>query len=56
VSDLDDISMAEWLTLEKGVASIPVSVFYPQRPDIKYLRFCFAKRDEVLREAAQRLR
>ena len=56
VSNLDDVTMAEWLTLEKGVASIPVSVFYPERPDIKYLRFCFAKRDEVLREAAQRLR
>ncbi|MCC5917464.1 MAG: aminotransferase class I/II-fold pyridoxal phosphate-dependent enzyme [Cryomorphaceae bacterium] len=55
VSELDDISMAEWLTREKGVATIPISVFYPTRLEIKYLRFCFAKQNNVLEEAGKRL-
>ncbi|MCL7462473.1 pyridoxal phosphate-dependent aminotransferase [Pseudomonas sp. NW5] len=55
--DLDDVAMAEWLTREQGVAVIPVSVFYQQPPaELRLVRFCFAKRDETLRAAAQRLR
>ena len=54
--DLDDVAMAEWLTREHGVAVIPVSVFYQNPPaDLRLVRFCFAKRDETLREAAARL-
>lgn len=54
--DLDDVAMAEWLTREHGVASIPVSVFYRQAPrDLRLVRFCFAKREETLRQAAERL-
>jgi methionine aminotransferase len=54
--DLDDLAMAEWLTREHGVAAIPVSVFYQQPPrDLRLLRLCFAKREETLRQAAEKL-
>jgi methionine aminotransferase len=54
--DLDDVAMAEWLTREHGVAAIPVSVFYQQAPaDIRLVRFCFAKKEETLRQAADKL-
>jgi methionine aminotransferase len=54
--DLDDVQMAEWLTREHGVAAIPVSVFYQSAPsELRLVRFCFAKREETLREAARRL-
>lgn len=54
-SDLPDRQFAEWLTREVGVAVIPVSVFSASGQDDKVVRFCFAKRDETLREAADRL-
>ncbi|MBD9499541.1 pyridoxal phosphate-dependent aminotransferase [Pseudomonas sp. BGr12] len=54
--DLDDVAMSEWLTTEHGVAAIPVSVFYQQPPaDMRLVRFCFAKKEETLRQAAERL-
>ncbi|ASK34460.1 pyridoxal phosphate-dependent aminotransferase [Alloalcanivorax mobilis] len=54
--DLDDVAMAEWLAREKGVAAIPVSVFYQRPPATsRLLRFCFAKQEDLLGEAAQRL-
>lgn len=55
--DLDDVAMAQWLTREHGVAAIPVSVFC-QTPDPaqRLVRFCFAKREETLRQAAEKLR
>jgi methionine aminotransferase len=54
--DLDDVAMAEWLTREHGVAAIPVSVFYQRPPaDLRLVRFCFAKREETLRQAAEKL-
>ncbi|MGE6791475.1 pyridoxal phosphate-dependent aminotransferase [Pseudomonas guineae] len=54
--DLDDLAMAEWLTRAHGVAAIPVSVFYQQPPkELRLVRFCFAKREETLRQAAEKL-
>ncbi|WPC06046.1 pyridoxal phosphate-dependent aminotransferase [Pseudomonas benzenivorans] len=54
--DLDDVAMAEWLTREHGVATIPVSVFYQEPPkDLRLVRFCFAKREDTLRQAAEKL-
>ncbi|PIA66034.1 pyridoxal phosphate-dependent aminotransferase [Pseudomonas sediminis] len=54
--DLDDVAMAEWLTREHGVAAIPVSVFYQSAPKgMRLVRFCFAKREETLRQAAEKL-
>nr|WP_312232268.1 pyridoxal phosphate-dependent aminotransferase [Pseudomonas sp.] len=54
--DLDDVAMAQWLTREHGVAAIPVSVF-SERPDPaqRLVRFCFAKREDTLRQAAEKL-
>ena len=55
-TDLDDVAMAQWLTREHGVAAIPVSVF-SERPDPaqRLVRFCFAKREDTLRQAAEKL-
>ncbi|MBT8768220.1 pyridoxal phosphate-dependent aminotransferase [Metapseudomonas boanensis] len=54
--ELDDVAMSEWLTREHGVAAIPVSVFYQSPPkDLRLVRFCFAKREETLRQAAEKL-
>ncbi|MGV8843448.1 MAG: pyridoxal phosphate-dependent aminotransferase [Pseudomonas sp.] len=55
-NDLDDVAMAEWLTREHGVASIPISVFYQAPPkDLRLVRLCFAKREDTLRQAALKL-
>lgn len=56
ISDEPDIALAKRLTLEKGVATIPLSAFYEAGTDHKVLRFCFAKKEETIREAANRLR
>ena len=50
-----DRAVAERLTREIGVASIPVSVFYANGEDNRVLRFCFAKSRETLARAAERL-
>ena len=51
-----DMDFALRLTRDHGVASIPTSAFlYKQQPPLA-LRFCFAKKDETLRAAAERLR
>jgi len=52
----DDVSFCRYLTSEIGVAAIPPSAFYadPARAPL-LARFCFAKRDETLRAAAERL-
>jgi len=55
ISDETDVDLADRLTREIKVASIPISVFYEWPPGDKILRFCFAKSDEMLTEAAKRL-
>lgn len=55
LSEEPDIRFAERLTKEHKVAVIPVSVFYQEPPDQRIVRFCFAKHDETLEQAAQRL-
>ena len=50
-----DLDFAKRLTKDIGVAAIPPSVFYHGRDDYKVLRFCFAKKEETLERAAQRL-
>ncbi len=50
-----DYELAVRLTKEIGVASIPISVFYHQQNDYHILRYCFAKTDDVIQEAAARL-
>ncbi|MEE4110783.1 MAG: methionine aminotransferase [Halieaceae bacterium] len=55
ISDRPDSQVCEHWTREHGVASIPLSVFYAGGSDARRLRFCFAKSDAVLDEAARRL-
>ncbi|MDP2024110.1 MAG: pyridoxal phosphate-dependent aminotransferase [Hydrogenophaga sp.] len=53
--DLPEGDFCQWLTREIGVAAIPLSAFYGNGFDQKVVRFCFAKKDDTLREALQRL-
>lgn len=55
ISNAPDTVLCEQWTRDVGVASIPVSVFYQQLPSQRLLRFCFAKQDEQLLRAAERL-
>lgn len=55
ISDESDTDFAIRLIKESGVATIPVSAFYRNHEDHKVLRFCFAKKEETLRAAAERL-
>ena len=55
VSDLPEAEFCRWLTSEIGVAAIPLSAFYTDGFDQRVVRFCFAKKDETLRTALQRL-
>ena len=52
ISDKPEFEFAEWMTKEKGLASIPVSSFYHDKRNQKILRFCFAKGEETLSKAA----
>lgn len=52
ISDEDELTFAKRLTIEKGVASIPVSMFYHKPLNNSTLRFCFAKKEETLEKAA----
>jgi methionine aminotransferase len=56
ITDERDADFAIRLTRERGVASIPTSPFLRSQEAPRVLRFCFAKKDETLRGAAERLR
>ncbi len=56
MDDMDDMEFAHWLTIEKGVAAIPLSPFYQAPPAARIIRFCFAKQDSTLEQAAKILR
>ena len=55
VSDLPEEDFCKWLTSEIGVAAIPLSAFYGNGFDQRVVRFCFAKKDETLKTALDRL-
>jgi len=55
VSDLGEGEFCQWLTREIGVAAIPLSAFYGNGFDQRVVRFCFAKKDETLVHALERL-
>lgn len=55
ISDVSEAEFAEWLTREIKVAAIPVSAFYSQPKESHVVRFCFAKKDETLQLALERL-
>lgn len=60
LSKMNEADYAKWLTTEIGVAVIPVSAFYqnPDAPSANHglIRFCFAKQDDTLDEAIERLK
>ncbi|WP_299250160.1 methionine aminotransferase [uncultured Lacinutrix sp.] len=53
ITEESDIDYAKQLTIEHGLASIPLSVFNNNKKDDKILRFCFAKTDDTLKKAAE---
>ena len=55
VSDLSEEAFCRWLTTEAGVAAIPLTAFYKTGFDQRFARFCFAKKDETLQLALERL-
>jgi len=55
ISDAPDVDFARTMTVEHKVAAIPPSVFYHDNSDDRVLRFCFAKTDDTLKEAAEKL-
>jgi methionine aminotransferase len=55
ISSLSESEFAQWLTREIKVAAIPVSAFYSQGKESAVVRFCFAKQDETLTLALERL-
>lgn len=55
ISNENDVDFCKRLITEYGVAAIPISTFYADGKDLKLIRFCFAKDDQTLEEAAKRL-
>ncbi|MBK7040464.1 MAG: aminotransferase class I/II-fold pyridoxal phosphate-dependent enzyme [Bacteroidetes bacterium] len=56
ISKLGDKEFAIWLTQHIGVATIPISAFNHDGKDDQLIRFCFAKKDSTLIEAAERMK
>ena len=55
ISDKSDMDFTRWLAKEIGVATIPLSYFYTDKFDNKNIRICFAKNDNTLELAAEKL-
>lgn len=55
ISDLPDTEFVLWLVEQAGVVAIPLSVFCQQPPEMKLVRFCFAKNETTLEQATERL-
>ena len=55
ISSILEAEFAQWLTAEIKVAAIPVSAFYRHGRESGIVRFCFAKQDETLALALERL-
>jgi len=56
ISDEADTEFVKRMTIQYGVAAIPVSVFYTDKRQGGVVRLCFAKTDEILEEAGRRLK
>ncbi|HTO16939.1 MAG TPA: methionine aminotransferase [Edaphocola sp.] len=54
--NIPDLEFAKWLTQEIGVAIIPLSAFYKNATDHHLVRFCFAKKDETLKAAIEKIK
>ena len=55
ISSMPEAEFAQWLTSEIKVAAIPVSAFYAEGKESGIVRFCFAKQEQTLRQALERL-
>lgn len=55
ISEKSDVDFARELTIDHKIAAVPISVFYEDKRNEYYLRFCFAKDDETLRDAGKLL-
>ena len=55
ISDEKEFDFAKKLTINAGVTAIPLSAFYKKGKENKILRFCFAKKEETLKTAVDRL-
>lgn len=55
ISNMDDINFTREMTINHGIAAIPLSVFYSSREDVKLIRFCFAKTEKLLDAAGSKL-
>jgi methionine aminotransferase len=55
LSEETDVALATRLVKDLGVASVPVSAFFTRNTDHHALRFCFAKKNETLERAVERL-
>lgn len=55
LSGLSDVQFCEWLVKDIGVAAIPLSCFFDDQRDYHTIRFCFAKTDDTLIQAADKL-
>lgn len=55
ITEENDKDFAKRLTIEAGVAGIPISAFYGDEPKKQYIRFCFAKTVDILEQAAEKL-
>ncbi len=55
ISNEDDISFTQRLVKDNKIATIPLSVFYENKTDNKIIRFCFAKTENTLKQAAEKI-
>jgi len=55
IADKTDVDFNEYLSKDIGVTGIPLSAFYHEKGPHHVLRFCFAKNDDTLKLAAERL-
>ena len=55
LSQDDDMTFSRWLTLEHGIATIPISPFCSEVPERRLIRCCFAKSEETLKDVGERL-
>ncbi|WP_336960581.1 aminotransferase class I/II-fold pyridoxal phosphate-dependent enzyme [Chryseobacterium contaminans] len=53
---MTDVEFSKWLTIDKRVACLPLSAFYNSRQNSDYIRFSFAKKDDVIIQALEHLR
>ncbi len=53
---MTDVEFSRWLTVEKKVSCLPLSAFYNSRQNSDYIRFSFAKNDELIINALEHLR